>query len=125
MRHQLDWQCDQHSDPFECVDALIDTFSDGRVGLIIHDGGSSMALISHCPWCGTPTGTSLTRTIYVRLLDEGVDVWRPVEAEEEEHGAFRLPTSAPEDEAWEFRPGSRVICEYRRGELAATRLAKR
>jgi hypothetical protein len=31
------------------------------------------------------------RTIYAELLDEGVDVWRPVEAVEEPGGVYRLP----------------------------------
>jgi hypothetical protein len=59
MRRQLDWSCDQHSDPFACPDALIGLFEDGRTGIIVHDGGASMVLISHCPWCGTPTGTAI------------------------------------------------------------------
>jgi hypothetical protein len=53
----------------------------------------------------------VTQTIYVELLDEGVDVWRPVEATVEADGAFRLPDHAPRDEAWRFPPGSVVRCE--------------
>jgi hypothetical protein len=69
------------------------------------------------------------RTIYVELLDEGVTVYRPVEAMQESDGSFRLPDSAPTDEHWRFEPGSRVICERqeieRDGEvqLVASRLA--
>ena len=33
----------------------------------------------------------ITRTIYVELIDEGVDVWRPVEATVEVDDTFRLP----------------------------------
>jgi hypothetical protein len=51
-----------------------------------------------------------TQTIYVELLDEGVDVWRPVEARVEADGAFRLPDQASRDEAWRFPPGSVVRC---------------
>lgn len=55
-------------------------------------------------------------TIFVRLLDEGTDVMRPV---------FALPLSGqvyqllemddydPADETWEFLPRSRVRCEER------------
>jgi hypothetical protein len=51
-------------------------------------------------------------TIYVALLDEGTDVWRPVEAQPE--GAFyRIVDSVPEDEKWAFHPGSLVRCEPR------------
>ncbi len=59
MAAQLNHHCEQHPDRWDCPDALIGTFSDGRTGLIVHDGGSSMILIAHCPWCGKPTGTTL------------------------------------------------------------------
>lgn len=52
-----------------------------------------------------------TQTIYVELLDEGVAVYRPVEATLDLDGAFRLPATAPVDEHWRFEPGSRVVCE--------------
>jgi hypothetical protein len=52
--------------------------------------------------------------IYVQLLDEGVDAWRPVDAINEGGGVYRLPDAAPPDEAWAFPPGSRVRCETRR-----------
>lgn len=54
-----------------------------------------------------------TQTIYVELLDEGVDVWRPVEATVEADGTFRLPDQAPMDEAWRFPPGSFVRCQQK------------
>ena len=55
-----------------------------------------------------------TDTVYVRLLDEGVDVWRPVPAVPLGDGVYELV--APngydaEDERWEFSPKSRVRCE--------------
>jgi len=55
------------------------------------------------------------RTIYVALLDEGTDVWRPVEAEELHDGIFRIVSrnSKPDDERWEFSSGSVVRCERR------------
>ncbi len=49
--------------------------------------------------------------IYVRLLDEGTEVFRPAEAEPLPDGCFKLlPTEGydPEDEKWEFPPGSIV-----------------
>lgn len=51
------------------------------------------------------------RTIYIRLLEEGTEVWRPTEAEELRDGLFKLlptPNYDPEDEHWEFGPGSVV-----------------
>ena len=57
----------------------------------------------------------MTRTvmIYVELLDEGVDVWRPVEAEPVMGGLYRVIGPVPEDETWTFWPGSIVRCETR------------
>lgn len=51
-------------------------------------------------------------TIYVRLLDEGVDVWRPVSAETLGEGRYRiiLENTKSEDEKWEFETGDVVHC---------------
>jgi len=51
-------------------------------------------------------------TIYVALLDEGVDVWRPVEAQRE-GDLYRIVGVVPETEKWVFSPGSLVRCEQR------------
>lgn len=74
--------------------------------------------------------TTNTEMVYVGLIDEGVNVWRPTQAEKLPDGSYKLlPTSEydPEDETWEFLPGSRVVCENRRlsnGEvMTAVRLA--
>jgi hypothetical protein len=56
-------------------------------------------------------------TIYIRLLDEGTEVFRPTSAEPLGQGVFKvLPTSNynPQDEKWEFPPGSLVECEKRK-----------
>jgi hypothetical protein len=54
------------------------------------------------------------QTIFVRLLDEGVDVWRPVDATGEGNDTFVLgSTAVPEGERWEFASGSRSRCEAR------------
>lgn len=47
--------CEQHrDDPMECPDRLIHRSSNGKlVGIRIHDGGSSFAVIASCPWCRT------------------------------------------------------------------------
>jgi hypothetical protein len=53
-------------------------------------------------------------TVYVALRDEGVDVWRPVEAERISDSVYRLADgSIPDGEEWEFSPGSSVRCELR------------
>jgi hypothetical protein len=48
--------------------------------------------------------------IYVALLDEGVDVWRPVEAERLGPDIFRIIGDIPEGESWAFQPGDIVRC---------------
>ena len=65
--------------------------------------------------------------IYIRLLDEAVDCWRPVEAEPR-GAAYLVIGPTPSDEQWEFPAGSLVICQqtqFSEGEtvLAANGLA--
>ena len=54
-------------------------------------------------------------TIFVCLLDEGTDVWRPVDAENVGPGAYRIITNneAADDEHWQFSTGEVVHCEPR------------
>ena len=54
-------------------------------------------------------------TIYVRLLNEGTEVWRPVEAEVLGDDCFKIVSenTDPNDETWEFPPGSIVRCARR------------
>jgi hypothetical protein len=56
-----------------------------------------------------------TQTIYVELLDEGVTVFRPVEATPDRDGSFRVSDTAPAGEVWRFKPGSRsrAYCKLR------------
>ena len=72
--------------------------------------------------------TSVVR-IYIALLDEGVDVWRPVQAEHLSSNVYRI-LSQPYDrtvEHWQFEPGDVVLCEMVESSngriLAATRRA--
>jgi len=51
--------------------------------------------------------------IYIALLDEGVDVWRPVQAERLSGNTYRI-LNQPYDrsvESWQFEPGDVVLCE--------------
>jgi hypothetical protein len=54
-------------------------------------------------------------TVYVALLSEGTNVWRPVQAQEQSDGSFRIVSSNkdPDDEKWQFNAGDRVRCEIR------------
>lgn len=55
-----------------------------------------------------------TVVIHVRLLDEGVDVWRPVNAIRLSESTFQIAEdAAPEGEAWSFQPGDIVVAEHR------------
>ena len=57
--------------------------------------------------------------IYVPLRDEGTDVVRPAEAVELGSGVYKILRPVdydPEDETWEFPPGSLVRCERRRND---------
>ncbi len=65
-------------------------------------------------------------TIYIRLLGEGTEVLRPTEAEELRDGLFKLlptPNYDPEDEHWEFAPGSVVRGVFRKVEEEAVLVA--
>jgi len=51
--------------------------------------------------------------IYVYLLNESVDVYRPVDALPVGEGVFKIlefPKFSDLDEIWEFPPGSLVTC---------------
>lgn len=54
-----------------------------------------------------------TEEIYVHLLDEGVDAWRPVKAELLRTGVYRIVGQIydREVESWQFEPGDEVVCE--------------
>jgi hypothetical protein len=55
--------------------------------------------------------------VYVRLLDEGTDVWRPARATALPDGSFRLLEPEgydPAAETWEFPPSTKVRCVTRK-----------
>jgi len=64
------------------------------------------------------TGTSTrnrTETIYISLVDEGVDVLRPAQGicrGEYEYEVMITEDYDPEDEVWQFVPGDLVRCEF-------------
>jgi hypothetical protein len=53
MARAVTTECEQHSDRFDCPDALLE-YSEKfcEYGIIIHDGGTAICLINFCPWCG-------------------------------------------------------------------------
>jgi hypothetical protein len=54
-----------------------------------------------------------THTIYVALMEEGTDCWRPVQAESLGGGLYRIVTERPDDEVWFFSVGDVVKCKER------------
>jgi hypothetical protein len=55
----------------------------------------------------------VTVEIFVSLLDEAVDVWRPVQAELLYEDVYRI-VEQPYDrqvESWQFQPGDLVVCD--------------
>lgn len=70
-------------------------------------------------------------TIHVALLDEGVDVWRPVEAERLSPDSYLIVEQDYDRglERWEFEPGTVVRCRRQERDgrqiLVATEAARR
>ena len=54
-------------------------------------------------------------TVYVYLLEEGTDVWRPVRAVRVQDNWHRIVSvnSDPDAEKWQFTTGDIVRCEMR------------
>ena len=48
--------------------------------------------------------------VFVRLLHEGTDVWRPVKATQVSDGLYQLTGKQESEDRWEFGPGSLVRC---------------
>jgi hypothetical protein len=63
---------------------------------------------------------ALTTKIFVRLLDEGTECWRPVNAKPIGDGVFQILGTVPPTESWEFAPGSRVRCQPKTFEDGST-----
>ncbi|CAA9247883.1 MAG: hypothetical protein AVDCRST_MAG93-1606 [uncultured Chloroflexia bacterium] len=69
-------------------------------------------------------GETREMCIYVALLNEGVDVWRPVKAMHQGMDVYKIVSQnpAPDDETWEFQHGDCVRCEVRTSASGETRL---
>jgi hypothetical protein len=67
--------------------------------------------------------------IFISLIDEAIDVWRPAQAEHLHDTVYKIVEQPydKEDETWQFEPGDEVVCELidsNEGRiLAATRRA--
>ena len=54
------------------------------------------------------------KTVYVKLLDEDVATWRPVQAEHIGGNRYRLTGEQPDGEVWPFVAGDIVKCKMQR-----------
>lgn len=52
-------------------------------------------------------------TMYMPLLNEGTDVWRPVEVTPLYGGVYRVEGTVPADEEWAFPPGTIVDVQWK------------
>lgn len=52
-------------------------------------------------------------TIFMPLLDEGTDVWRPVRVLHLGQDRYRIVENAPAGEVWAYEAGSTVRCEQK------------
>lgn len=62
------------------------------------------------------TDTNTRNRVFVRLLGEGTEVYRPVAAHSLGQGIYSLAGAAdydPESEEWEFKPGTKVRCQMK------------
>ena len=75
--------------------------------------------------------SSERETIYVPLLDEGIEVWRPVAARKVATDTYLIldQNYDREVETWQFEPGTLVRCRKKRRNdhriLVATEIAAR
>jgi hypothetical protein len=77
-----------------------------RVRLLEFEDDSAPIVV----WGLTP---ATVRKLYVRLLGEGVEVWRPVRGLEETADVYRILSKPSPDEEWEFASDSTVRCQYK------------
>jgi hypothetical protein len=70
----------------------------------------------------------MVEQIFIALNDEGIDVWRPAPAyrvDTDTYIVLRTPDYDPQDESWQFPPGSIVVCETRQSADGVIRAAVR
>lgn len=74
MTAALENDCGEHADPFACPDVFVSYApAFNEYGLIVRDGGTSVVLISFCPWCGAKLPESLRDRWFDALEAEGFD----------------------------------------------------
>jgi hypothetical protein len=87
-----------------------------NLGAWLHDGTLAMTTVRE--WVQGPLAAASQGrvvTVFMPLLDEGVEVWRPVEAEALPSGWYRIKSinEQPDNETWAFDTNGVVVCQHR------------
>jgi hypothetical protein len=99
-----------------------------ELGIALVFGGGRQRRGQRCYGSGGPgEGIAMqTTTIHVRLLDEAVDVWRPVQARRLDTGTYEIVSvnDDPDVDHWEFTTGDTVRCreEMKGGDFGRLRM---
>jgi hypothetical protein len=62
LAYYLERECPTHPDPWDCPDRLFYRATDGEIGIVIHDGGSSFVTMLYCPFCSSALPLSASRS---------------------------------------------------------------
>ena len=65
---------------------------------------------------------TINHQIYVVLLNEGTEVWRPVQARPLGGDIFEIMGIVPAEESWQFSPGTKVRCQMKTSSDGSTGL---
>jgi hypothetical protein len=57
--------------------------------------------------------SELLLLLYMPMLDEGTDVWRPIAAQPLGHSMAQVCSETPDDESWQYPTGARIVYEER------------
>ena len=74
MAMALEHDCEQHETPWDCPDTVLiyhEPFDE--FGIPVRDGGASVLLIEHCPWCGVRLPPSQRDRWFDELDALGID----------------------------------------------------
>jgi hypothetical protein len=74
MDRAISFECETHGGPFDCPDSLVHyTAKFDEYGIIVHDGGSGVVVIHHCPWCGQKLPESKRQRWFTEIDALGLD----------------------------------------------------
>jgi len=65
---------------------------------------------------------SVMAIIFMPLLQDGTDVWRPIEVTPLQDALYRVEGSMPDDETWQFPPGSVIEIKWKKFSNGESRL---